>query len=204
MVQPKRCRISPKIIRQSHFSTCTRKPAHHLTHIQERSLSMWLGVSNGHHGCLIIASGGKCEFAPFVVSQQIPVFGYRRLHYELRDINTKYAKWAILGRGMNYFMPFCIRFDVKKWRDHMDSILSTATVNLLVSENSRASVMSMIGSTSLDCSAPLGFPRSASLRLAGDGQSLSVDFDIRQSGRDQVSSLLPYDRMTPQPGLKGF
>jgi hypothetical protein len=35
--------------------------------------------------------------------------------------------------------------------------------------------MSMIGSMALDHAAPLGLLRSASLRLAGDGQSLSVD-----------------------------
>jgi hypothetical protein len=40
--------------------------------------------------------------------------------------------------------------------------------------------------------------------LAGDGQSLGVDFDIRQSGRDQVSSVLLYDKKTSQPGLKGI
>jgi hypothetical protein len=82
--------------------------------------------------------------------------------------------------------------------------LSAATVNLLVSEKSRVSVMSMIGSKLLDCSAPLGLPRSAPLRLAGDGQSLGVDFDIRQTGRDQVSSVLPYDKMTSRPDLKGI
>ena len=42
------------------------------------------------------------------------------------------------------------------------------------------------------------------MRLASDGQSLGVDFDIRQSGRDQVSSDLPDDRMTPQIYSKGI
>jgi hypothetical protein len=68
------------------------------------------------------------------------------LHYELLDIYPTFAEWAMLGKGMNYSMPFCIRFDVKKWRDHMVLILLTATVNLRVSEKSRVSVMSMIGS----------------------------------------------------------
>ena len=62
------------------------------------------------------------------------------------------------------------------------------------------SVMSMIGNTSLDCLAPLGLPRSAPLRLAVDDQSLSVDYDIRQRGRDQVSSVLTDDRMTSHAG----
>jgi hypothetical protein len=110
----------------------------------------------------------------------------------------------MLCRGVNYSMPSCIRFDVKKWRDHMDLILSSATVNLLVSEKSRVTVMSMIGSKLLDCLAPFGLPRSSPLQLAGDGQSLGVDFDIHQSGRDQVSSALPYNKMTSQPGLKGI
>jgi hypothetical protein len=64
--------------------------------------------------------------------------------------------------------------------------------------------MSMIGSKLFDCSAPLGLPRSAPLSLTGDDQSLCVDFVIRQSGSDQVSSNLPYDKMTSQPGLKGI
>ena len=65
------------------------------------------------------------------------------------------------------------------------------------------SVMSMIGNTSLDCSASLGLPRSAPLWLSGDGQSLSADYDIRQRGRDLVSSVVG-QIMTSPPCLKGI
>jgi hypothetical protein len=50
------------------FLRAQAKPARHLTHNQGRSLSMWLGVSNSHHGCHLVAGGGEFEFAPFVVS----------------------------------------------------------------------------------------------------------------------------------------
>jgi hypothetical protein len=85
----------------------------------------------------------------------------------------------------------------------MDLIFSTATVNLWVLVGG-ISVMSRIGSKLFDCSAPLGLPRSAPLRLADDDQSLSVDFDIRQSGRDQVSSDLSAERMNAQSYSKGI
>ena len=90
------------------------------------------------------------------------------LHYELRDINPTFAEWSILGRGMNYYMASTSRFNVDKWREHMDLILSTATVNLWVLEGGM-SVMNRIGSNLFDSSAPLGLPRSAPLRLAGVG-----------------------------------
>jgi hypothetical protein len=62
----------------------------------------------------------------------------------------------------------------------MDLISLNVTMKLLVSEKGRMSVMGMLGTTTLDSSAPLDLPRSAPLRLSGDGQSLSVDDDIRQ------------------------
>ena len=64
------------------------------------------------------------------------------------------------------------------------------------------SVMGMLGSTTLDSLAPLDLPRSAPLRLSGDGQSLSVDDDIRQWGRDHVFSVLSDDIMTSQASSK--
>jgi len=95
-------------------------------------------------------------------------------------------------------MPSYIRLEVNKWHEHMDLILLNATGNLWVSEKGGMSVMGMLGSTALDSSAPLDLPRSAPLRLSGDGQSLSVDDDIRQWGRDHVSSVLSDDIMTSQ------
>ena len=77
-----------------------------------------------------------------------------------------------------------------------DLILSNVSVNLAVSDKNTMSVMNMIGSTSLDCTAPLGLPRSAPLWLSGDGQSLSADYDIRRRGRDVVSSVLSDNRVT--------
>ena len=56
------------------------------------------------------------------------------LHYELRDINPTFAEWSTLGRGMSYSMASTTRFNVNKWREHMDLIFSTATVNLWVLE----------------------------------------------------------------------
>ena len=75
-------------------------------------------------------------------------------------------------------------------------ILSNVSVNLAVSDKNTMSTMNMIGSTSLDCSAPLDLPRSAPLWLSGDGQSLSEDYDIRRRGRDLVSSVLSDNRVT--------
>ena len=70
------------------------------------------------------------------------------LRYKLRDIHPTFTEWAMLGRGMNYSMPSCMRFDVDKWREHMDLLLSNATINLWVTEKGRLSVMSMQESTS--------------------------------------------------------
>ena len=73
-----------------------------------------------------------------------------------------------------------IQFEVNEWRERMYLVLLNATMKLWVSENGRMSVMGMLGTTTLDSSAPLDLPRSAPLRLSDDGQSLSVDDYIRQ------------------------
>jgi len=125
------------------------------------------------------------------------------LQFELRDINPTFAEWSILGRGMNYYMASTSRFNVDKWREHMDLILSTATVNLWVLEGGM-SVMNRIGSNLFDSSAPLGLPRSAPLRLAGDDQSMGRDYDIRQSSRDLASPALPAERLIVPSYSKGI
>ena len=85
----------------------------------------------------------------------------------------------------------------------MDLIFSTATVNLWVLEGG-ISVMSKIGSNLFDSSTPLGLPRSAPLRLAGDDQSLGRDYDIRQSSRDLASPALSAERMIFPSYSKGI
>ena len=130
-------------------------------------------ISN--YECHIVATGEELESTSVVLFQWLAIVGYQ----QHTAINLTLAEWAMLGRGINYSMPSYIRFELIEWREYIDLILLNATVNLWVSEKGGMSVMGMLGSTTLDSSAPLDLPRSAPLRLSGDGQSLSVDDDIR-------------------------
>ena len=49
----------------------------------------------------------------------------------------------------------------------------------------------LIGSSLSVRAVPLDLPRTALLRMAGDGQSLGNDPDILQKGRDRISFVMP-------------
>ena len=66
----------------------------------------------------------------------------------------------------------------------MALILLNAQINLMTSERNSMTTWVLIGSSLSVRAVPLDLPRTALLRLAGDGQSLGNDPDILQRGKD--------------------